>query len=446
MNISQNRETERALLGALLQVSDLYAEVSTTVTVEAFTSVSHQIVWSALGRLVADGSQADTVTVIDELERAGTMEAAGGISYVLGHLGYCPSPHGAAGYATRIVEHYTRRRLHLAALTITEQIETGDLDTVELLDSAETLILQVAQSSTTGRDWVAVGASVADDERVIMERARNPGALTGVTTGFVDLDRKLTGWQKTDLVVLAARPAMGKTALALNMASAAAASGVAVGVFSMEMSADQLRQRLYCAAGRVDAGRVRTGQLKQDDVPRLQQAFEDVARLPLYIDDTCGLTIATLRSKARRLKLAAPTLGLIVVDYLQLMQGTGGAKESRENIISAISRGLKVLAKDLQVPILALSQLNRGVEGRTEKRPMMSDLRESGAIEQDADVILFIYRDEVYNDDSEDKGIAEVNVSKQRAGETGVVKLGFQGQFVRFNDLEQRGDRWTQSE
>jgi replicative DNA helicase len=273
-----------------------------------------------------------------------------------------------------------------------------------------------------------------------LRRSGQSAFVTGVTTGFVDLDRMLAGLQRTDLVILAARPAMGKTAFALNIALAAAEkAGVGVGVFSLEMGRHQLVNRLLTAHARVDASKVRVGELDMSmDWPRLNEASDALHALPFYVDDSPGLSIAQLRSKARRLKQECPHLGLIIIDYLQLMQGSGNPKESREQIISNISRGLKILAKELQVPVVALSQLNRSLEARTDKRPMRSDLRESGAIEQDADVILFIYRDEVYNEDSPDKGVAEIIIAKQRNGPIGDIKLLWQHDFTRFVNLEHR--------
>ena len=274
----------------------------------------------------------------------------------------------------------------------------------------------------------------------VQDLSERDGELNGVTTGFTELNKMLSGFQPTDLVILAARPSMGKTALALNFALHAAHAGVGVGVFSLEMGRGQLVNRLLCSEGRINATHVRKGTLTRDDEwPRLREAADSLYKLPIFIDDEAALTLSQVRSKARRVKAEHPEVGLFVLDYLQLMQGSGGPKESREQAISNISRGLKGLAKDLNVPFLALAQLNRGVESRTDKRPMLSDLRESGAIEQDADVIMFIYRDEYYRkEQSDDPGVAEVLIAKHRNGATGTVKLAFKGEYLLFDNLDNR--------
>ncbi len=424
-------ETERALLGGLLLDPSQIEEVAERLTPAAFSRPPHENLFALLLELQERHVVADVVTVIDELGRR-KAEDYDGVAYVAALPNACPSVENLITYAERVRETSVRRRLIDAAAHIVEVVKNEPKDLPTLLDEAERSIFDISQLS--GRsDWHPLSEVIDEQFVVIQERAKAPGAVTGVTTGFYDLDKKLAGFHKGTLTILAARPAMGKTALALNMALAAAEHG-AVGIFSLEMSRQELATRLLTSKAEVDAGRVRTGRLDAADWRRLTQGVEDLHAMPIEIDDTPGLTIAQLRSKARRLLTKRRSLSLIVVDYLQLMQGSGGTKESRENVISAISRGLKILSKELQVPVLALSQLNRSLESRTDKRPLPSDLRESGAIEQDADVIMFIYRDDYYNPDSPDKGLAEVIIAKQRAGETGTVKLVFDGKYTLFRN------------
>jgi replicative DNA helicase len=444
VKLPHNWETERSLLGGLLLDNQQLPEVLERIQGGDFHKPAHQQLFELMVRMQDAGRGADLVAVLDEVTRQAEPDKFGGVAYIAGLPNACPSVENLSIYANRIREHAVRRRLVMAARTIVEDIQTGEKDLPRLLDDAEKSIFEISQLSGS-KDWYPI-ATVVDEQileiqrrQELMESLRRQGVgtvITGVPTGFIDLDRMLAGLQRTDLLILAARPAMGKTAFALNLALSAAQKGnVGVGVFSLEMGRHQLVQRLLCAHARVDSSKVRVGELDpNEDWRRISEAADMLHALPVYIDDTPGLSIAQLRSKARRLKSECPTLGLIVIDYLQLMQGSGGAKESREQVISNISRGLKILAKELEIPVLALSQLNRSLESRTDKRPMMSDLRESGAIEQDADVIMFIYRDEVYNEDSPEKGVAEIIVAKQRSGPIGTIKLAFLGQYTLFQN------------
>ena len=411
------------------------SDVQERLKPEDFAKPSHAALFQLLTTLVEGTGTCDIVTVLDELEKRGDFDTFGGAAYLVALPQACTTVDNLQVYAQRVHDHAVRRRLLQAAQDIIERVQEGVADLPVLLDEAEKAVFDVSQLSGS-RDWHQLSVLVDEQMAAIQARAENPGDVTGIPTGFVDLDKMMAGLQRTDLIILAARPAMGKTAFALNLAmNAAIKGGVGVGVFSLEMSRQQLAARLLCAHARVDATKVRTGQLDpHDDWRRLGEAAEELHALPIYIDDSPGLTIGALRSKARRLRAECPNLGLIIVDYLQLMQGSGGAKESRENAISNISRGLKILAKDLDVPVIGLSQLNRSLESRTDKRPMPSDLRESGAIEQDADIIVFIYRDEVYNPESPDKGLAEIIIAKQRHGPTGKVKLAFLSQFTLFQN------------
>jgi replicative DNA helicase len=385
----------------------------------------------------AQGEPIEMVTVPERIQRDGKPDRYGGLAYVVQLPDHVPATANLSHYASVIRQKSVLRRLisHSQEL-VTQAFEQPD-DVGLLLERASQQIFTLGHDNGK-RSWQRISLIIDEELLRIQELGNQDASITGVTTGFSDLDKKLSGLQKGDLVILAARPSMGKTALALNMAQNAALMGdVAVGIFSLEMSRQQLTVRMLCTHGMVDAGKMRTGKLDADDWERLIEASDYLRRASVHIDDTPGITLRELRARARRLKQQDPKLGLIVIDYLQFMQADDPSV-SRTQQVSDISRGLKALAKDLEVPVMALSQLSRNVESRADKRPMMSDLRESGAIEQDADVILFIYRDEYYNKESADKGLAEVIVAKQRSGPTGEVKLVFQGQYTRFDDLASR--------
>lgn len=430
-----NWEVERSLLGGLMLDASQLAEVREAVRPEDFHNPRHGALFTLLIEVVERTGNCDVISVMDEVGRRDAFEEFGGAAYITGLPNACPSVENIESYAARVREHATRRNLVAAAEAIIGDVKTGEKDLPTLLDDAERGVFALSELSGKS-EWHPLSEIIDEQIVTIQERQKNPGDVTGITTGFVDLDKKLAGFNRSDLIILAARPAMGKTALALNMAVAAAEkSGVAVGIFTLEMSRQQLATRMLCAEAMVDASRVRTGHLDvHEDWRKLTRAAEKLADLPIEIDDSGGLTISSLRSKARRLRAKRPDLGLIIIDYLQLMQGQGGPKESRENAVSGISRGLKLLAKELDIPVVALSQLNRTLENRPNKRPQPSDLRESGSIEQDADIILFIYRDEVYHEDSPKKGLAEVIVAKNRAGAIGDVTLTFDGRWTLFRN------------
>ncbi len=434
-----NWETERALLGGLLLDPGQLVEVRERVTAPDFHKPAHESLYALMCALAETGQTPDTTLVLDEIARRSMSDACGGAGYVAGLPGACPSVENLQTYAHRVHDHAMRRRLVLAAEKIIDEVHDGQKPTQELLDVAERSVFEISQLSGQ-RDWHALSIVVDEQLLELQERARHPGEVTGIPTGFTDLDKKLAGLHSGQLIILAARPAMGKTAFVLNVAlHAAQRGGVAVGIFSLEMARHELVGRMLTSEAMVHASNVRTGKLQEEDWRRLMEAGERLRTLPIAIDDMSGLTISQLRSKARRLKSEYPGLGLIIIDYLQLMTGTGGSKESREQVISTISRGLKILAKELGIAVIALSQLNRSLETRPNKRPIPSDLRESGAIEQDADVIMFIYRDEYYNPDTTpDKGIAEIIIAKQRAGETGTVKLTFIGEHTAFRNHTDR--------
>jgi replicative DNA helicase len=426
-----NLDAERALLGGLMLDAERLNDVTAIVRDEDFYREDHGALFGLFRALQSEGRSIDTVTVPERIMQGGNEHRYGGVAYVLGLPEHAPSTANLTHYAEIIREKAILRGLIRAGEDMSRRAHEQPEDVAALIDDATRQLLSLGQARDD-RGWKAI-SEIIDQEMLRIEKLDdNKTGITGSSTGFFDLDEKLAGLQRTDLIVLAARPAMGKTALALNFAlNAATSSDIGVGVFSMEMSRGQLVTRLLCTEAQVSAERMRTGGFEPGDWEKIMDASESLRGLRIHLDDSPGLSVGEVRSRARRLKSADPTLGLIVLDYIQLMRGDD-ARAPREQQISAISRGLKALAKDLDVTVIALSQLNRGVESRADKRPLVSDLRESGAIEQDADIILFIYRDDYYNKESPDKGLAEVIIAKQRNGPTGTVKLVFQGQFTRF--------------
>lgn len=402
---------------------------------EDFYSAAHAKIFELMLAQSSKGDPLDVLGLHDYIVASNTAEDFGGLSYISSLPEQVPSTENLEYYAKLVKEKSVLRQLIKVSAEINKKVMDGSEDLAELLNFAEQEVFQVAQQRSK-KDWLPLNALLDEQWVKLEERSNHSGEVTGIPTGFIDMDRILAGFQRSDLIILAARPAMGKTALALNFAQRAAIAGYGVGVFSLEMAAGQLAMRVLGSEARVDAGKMRTGMLsKAEDWPALEAANETLYHAPMFIDDTPGLSITQVRSKARRLKARNPNLSMIVIDYLQLMSANA---QSREQEISAISRGLKHMAKELDLPVLALSQLNRAVEQRADKRPMVSDLRESGAIEQDADIIMFIYRDEYYNPDTTtEPNVAEIIVAKQRNGPTGTVKLFFEGKFTRFENLEQ---------
>ncbi len=429
-------EAERAVLGGLLLEPERLDDVLERMSPADLYRDDHRALLELLREMAGAAEPIDLVTVPERMSRGGQDQRYGGIGYVLQLTDDLPSTANLRHYADVIHEKAVRRRVIEAAHKAVEEAYKEAEDAATLVEKAGGFLAEITETEAR-RSWEPVSLIVDAELQRIEEVSNRTGDVTGLPTGFEKLDEMLAGLHPTDLVILAARPAMGKTALVLNLAlNAAKLAGAGVGVFSLEMGRGQLVTRLLCNLGRVEAGSVRTGRLTNDEWERLLGASERLRQLPIHIDDTPGVSIGDVRTRARRLKQAQPHLELIIIDYLQLMQGED-PRASRQQQISDISRGLKILAKELKVCVLALSQLNRDVEKRKDdKRPMVSDLRESGAIEQDADVIMFIYRDEVYHKDSAEKGVAEVIIGKQRNGPIGMVKLGFQGQFARFKDLE----------
>jgi replicative DNA helicase len=403
---------------------------------EAFYAEAHRKIYAAMQALRSQGRPVDLVTLSEELSRRGQLEEVGGTAYLLQLSEATPTAAYAEHYARIVKEKWTLRRLIQAAgeaMRLAYE-EAGSLD--EILDTAGKKILEVALTKTD-TEARPMRELVHETFEHIEALFQNKGEVAGVRTGFKELDQLIGTLGPGSLNIIAARPAMGKTAFALTIAqNAALKEGVGVGIYSLEMPAAQLTLRMMCSEARIDMNRVRLGQLTDRDFSRLVDVASRLSEAPIYIDDTPDLTLMELRARARRL-VSQNQVGLIIIDYLQLMSGPGSGKsgENRQQEIAAISRGLKALARELGIPIIALSQLSRAVEARPNKRPMLSDLRESGSIEQDADLVMFIYRDEYYNPHSEKAGIAEIIVGKQRNGPTGTVELQFHASHVRFNDL-----------
>lgn len=435
-------EAEQAVLGGLMLDNDAWDKVADVVQEDDLYRQDHRLIFRAIGLLADKGNPHDVVTVSEWLDSNNELDNAGGMSY-LGMLAQnTPSAVNIKAYAEIVRERSILRQLIRIGTDISETAyNTEGRESAEILDEAEQAVFDIAEQGARGkRGFKSVKELLTDvvDRIDTLSTLENP--ITGVPTGFQDFDTMTSGLQDSDVIVVAGRPSMGKTTFAMNIAEYAAIKNkVPVAVFSMEMPGEQLVMRMLSSLGRIDQHKVRTGKLDDDDWTSLTSAMSILSDTPLFIDDTPALTPTDLRARARRIK-REHGLGLIVIDYLQLMQ-VAGAKENRTNEISEISRGLKTLAKELSVPVIALSQLNRSLEQRPNKRPVMSDLRESGAIEQDADLIVFIYRDEVYNEDSPDKGVAEIIIGKQRNGPIGTTRLTFLGQFTRFENYT--ADQYT---
>ncbi len=432
----QSVEAEQAVIGGLMLAPESLDRVGDFLTEHDFYRRDHRLIYRAIRELSEKNKPFDAVTLGEWFEAHGLVDQIGGSGYLIELASTTPSAANIRAYAEIVREKAVLRQLIEAGTEIVNDgFQPEGRDSQEVLSAAEMKVFKIAEQGRRGRaDFVPLREAMKDAFQILQERYENQGSVTGLPTGFHDLDEMTAGLQPSDLIILAARPAMGKTTLALNIAEHAAyKTKKAVIVYSMEMSASQLAFRLISSIGRINATRLRTGQLEDEDWSRVNMAIKMLSDMKVFIDDTPALSPDVLRSKARRIK-REHDLGLIVIDYLQLMQ-VPGSSENRTNEISEISRSLKALAMELKVPVIALSQLNRGLESRTDKRPVMSDLRESGAIEQDADIITFIYRDEYYNKDSNDKGLAEVIIAKQRNGPTGTVKLKFFGEYTRFDNL-----------
>jgi len=437
-------EAESSVLGGLLLDNSAWDKIGDILSDSDFYRYEHKLIFTSVSGLINSNRAADVITVFEHLQSQGKADEVGGLAFLNSLAQYVPSSANIRRYAEIVRERSILRKL----VSVSDEIATSAMNTngrpvPNILDEAEQKIFNIGEEGSRMRQgFQSMGNLVVQLLDRVEEMSENPNDITGVPTGFFDLDRMTSGMQAGDLIVLAARPSMGKTALAINIAENVALNeGLPVAVFSMEMGASQLAIRIVGSIGRIDQTRLRTGKLLDEEWPRLTEAVERLRNVSLSIDETPGLTPAELRASARRLARTCGKLGLVVVDYLQLMSGSsGGDGDNRATELGEISRGLKMLAKELQCPVIALSQLNRGVEQRTDKRPMMSDLRESGAIEQDADIIMFIYRDDYYNKDSKDPGVAEIIIGKQRNGPTGAVRLTFLKPLTRFESLASGGD------
>jgi replicative DNA helicase len=436
----QSIEAERSVIGGLLLSADSWDAIAEVVTAADFYRPEHRAIFRQIELLVDRGEPIDVVTVGDRLLATGELEAAGGHSYLIDLFEKTPTAANIRAYATAVHQRAVLRKMIGAAQDIAATgFNPEGRSAEELLDEAERRIMQISEDGPKTGGPRGMKPLLEGALERIEELFNSGGDITGLTTGFLDLDKMTSGLQPSDLVIVAGRPSMGKTSFAMNLVeNAALSSDKPVLVFSMEMPAEGLVVRMLSSLGRIDQGRVRDGKLEQEDWPKLSSAMNKLKEAQIFIDDTPALSPTELRSRARRLAREHGQLGMIMVDYLQLMR-VAGASEGRTAEISEISRSLKAIAKEFKCPMVALSQLNRSLEQRPNKRPVNSDLRESGAIEQDADVIMFIYRDEVYHEDSPDKGVAEIIIGKQRNGPIGTCRLAFQGQFTRFENLA-RGD------
>jgi replicative DNA helicase len=433
-------EAEQSVLGGLLLDNGAWDRAADLLRDGDFYRYEHRLIYAAIGVLVGASKPADVITVYEQLQNLGKADDCGGLAYLNALAQSVPSAANLRRYAEIVRERAILRKLIEASDEIaTNAFNPQGRAVSQILDEAEGRIFKIGEEgSRTQQGFQTMDQLVMQlIDRVTELHENGAEEVTGVRTGFYDLDRMTAGLQPGDLIVLAARPSMGKTAFALNIAEhVAVQEGLPVVVFSMEMGASQLALRLVGSLGRIDQQHLRTGALRDDEWTRLTEAVDRLSKAAVFIDETPALNPAELRARARRQARQCGRLGLIVVDYLQLMSGSSGtSEENRATVLGEISRGLKALAKELQCPVIALSQLNRSVESRNDKRPMMSDLRESGAIEQDADVIMFIYRDDYYNKDSKEPGIAEIIIGKQRNGPTGEVKLTFLKPLTRFDNL-----------
>jgi replicative DNA helicase len=430
----QNLEAEESVLGAMLLSPGAIGAVSEILDAGDFYRESHGKIYRAALALYGRGEPVDAITLVDDLDERGDLEAIGGRVRIHELAALVPASANAAHYARIVREMATLRGLIRAGGEIARLGWERPGETPDLVDRAEQVVFELAQARVTG-DFSHIESLLKESFERITALYESGAELTGVPSGFRDVDRLTSGFQPGNLIIVAARPSMGKSALGLCVAAnLAVRHEIPVALFTLEMSKAEVTQRLMCSEAKVESQRLRNGKLAADDWPRLTTACDRLAKAPIYVDDTGSITMMEIRSKARRLKSQQANLGLIVVDYLQLMT-SGASAENRVQEVSQISRSLKVLARDLDVPILALSQLSRAVEQRHDKRPILSDLRESGSIEQDSDLVLFIYRDDYYDEESDQQGLAEVILSKHRNGPTGTVKLSFLKRYAKFADL-----------
>jgi len=435
----QNIEAEQAVLGAVFLEPSALTLASEVLIPEDFYRMSHQKIYNAMLVLGDRGEPVDLVTVTSELANTDLLEEVGGISYLTDIANSVPTAANIEYYAKIVEEKSILRRLIRTATTIAQDGYTREDEVEDLLSDAEKTIMEVAQRKNSGAFQNIKDVLVQTYDNIEQLHNRK-GDITGIPTGFSELDRMTAGFQRNDLIIVAARPSVGKTAFALNIAqNVATKTDESVAIFSLEMGAEQLVMRMLCAGGNINAQNLRTGNLTEEDWGKLTMAMGSLSNSGIFIDDTPGIRVSEIRSKCRRLK-QENGLGMILIDYLQLIQGSGRSSDNRQQEVSEISRALKSLARELEVPVIALSQLSRGVEQRQDKRPMMSDIRESGSIEQDADIVAFLYRDDYYDKESENKNIIEIIIAKQRNGPVGTVSLAFVKEYNKFVNLERRFD------
>jgi len=423
-------ESEQSILGSILLDKESIITVTETIKPEDFYKEAHKIIYECMMKLNNKNEPIDLITLTEELKKQGHLEDIGGISYITSLSTIVPTTSNVKYYADIVKEKSVLRKLIRVSNDILNLGYDSSIKVEDILEKAEKQIFDISQEKSS-EDFQTINSVLMDTYDTIEKLYTNKEDITGITTGFDDLNKKTNGLQRTDLLLVAARPAMGKTAFSLNLVQNAALKGDAsVAVFSLEMSKEQLVQRMLSAQSHVELKKIKTGNLDENDWPRIIDAMSVLSNANIYIDDTPGIKIGELRSKCRKLKIEKG-LDLILIDYLQLMEGDGG-NESRQQEISKISRSLKIIAKELNCPVVALSQLSRAPEQRSDHRPMLSDLRESGAIEQDADIVMFLYRDEYYHPDSERKNIGEIIIAKNRHGETGSVELVWLGEIQKF--------------
>lgn len=429
-------EAEQAVLGGLMQDNTVWDDVAEVLQPEDFYRHEHQQIFAVMMRQVDASKPLDVVTLVEALDSLGELDSAGGLEYLTDLVSHARGTANISAYTQIIRERATLRTLIRVSSEIADSaFNPAGRPAADVLDMAEQKVFQIADQRARDSGPQQVNPLLTKAVEKIDELIKSKGGITGLSTGYTDLDKKTSGLQKSDLIIVAGRPSMGKTTFAMNLAEHAALhQDKPVLVYSLEMPADSLIFRMLSSIGRIDQSRLRSGQLEDEDWPKLTAAIAKLKDRPLLIDDTIGLSPTEMRARARRVAREYGGLGLVVVDYLQLMQ-IKGFGDNRVGEISEISRSLKTLAREFECPVIALSQLNRALEQRPNKRPVMSDLRESGAIEQDADIIAFVYRDEVYNEDTQDKGVAEIIIGKQRNGPIGTVRLGFVGHHLRFENL-----------
>lgn len=432
----QNVEAEQSVLGAMMIEREAISKVAEILRPEDFYREAHRLIFNAMLELFNKNDAVDLVTVVEILRRDEKLEGAGGIAYVSALANSVPTAANVMYHARIVEEKALLRQLITTATHVAGMGYEANEEVAIIMDKAEKMILEVANRKA-GQEFASIKNIIFDVFDKVSELYSSKGGITGLSTGFKDLDKLTSGLQASDLILIAARPSMGKTAFVLNIAqNVAIKEKQAVAFFSLEMSKEQLVQRMLCAEAPIDAQRLRIGELENNDWDKLVRAADRLAAAPIFIDDTAGITVMEMRSKARRLKIEHD-LKLIIIDYLQLMQGSSGSSrsENRQQEISEISRSLKALARELKVPVIALSQLSRGVESRQVKKPMLSDLRESGSLEQDADIVAFLYREDYYDPETEHKNITDVIIAKHRNGPVDSVQLFFHKQFTKFSDL-----------